>query len=143
LTLVSAGRVGRAHGNDGSFYVEQAQHPLVVGTSLSVGDRSYEVERRAGTDSRPLVRLTGLSDPRSLRGELLLVEAELDEGEWLAADLTGCEVVGVGRVARVVDAPSCPLLELESGQLVPFISDAIRSVDVDGRRIEVDARWLG
>jgi ribosomal 30S subunit maturation factor RimM len=89
------------------------------------------------------VRLTGLSDPRSLRGELLLVEAELDEGEWLAADLTGCEVLGVGRVARVVDAPSCPLLELESGQLVPFISDAIRSVDVDGRRIEVDARWLG
>jgi 16S rRNA processing protein RimM len=143
LTLVSAGRVGRAHGHDGSFYVEHAQHPLAVGTSLSVGDRSYEVERRAGTDSRPLVRLTGLSDPRALRGELLLVEAELDEGEWLAADLTGCEVAGLGRVARVVDAPSCPLLELESGQLVPFISDAIRSVDVAGRRIEVDAEWLG
>jgi 16S rRNA processing protein RimM len=135
--------VGRAHGHDGSFYVEQVQHPLAVGTSLSVGDRSYEVDRRAGTDSRPLVRLTGLSDPRSLRGELLLVEAELDEGEWLAADLTGCEVAGLGRVARVVDAPSCPLLELESGQLVPFISDAIRSVDVAGRRIEVDAEWLG
>ena len=135
--------MGRAHGHDGSFYVDHAQHLLPVGTSLSVGDRTYEVERRAGTDSRPLVRLTGLSDPRPLRAQLLLVEAELDEDEWLAADLTGCEVAGLGRVARVVDAPSCPLLELESGQLVPFISDAIRSVDVAGRRIEVDAEWLG
>jgi 16S rRNA processing protein RimM len=71
------------------------------------------------------------------------VEAELDEGEWIAADLTGCEVAGLGRVARVVAAPSCPLLELESGMLVPFVSDAIRSVDVDARRIEVDVEWLG
>jgi 16S rRNA processing protein RimM len=143
LTLVSAGRVGRAHGYDGSFYVEQAQHPLPEGTSLLLGGSAHAVERRAGTDARPLVRLEGVADARPLRGELLLVEAELEEDEWLAADLTGCEVAGLGRVERVVAAPSCPLLELDSGALVPFISDAIRSVDVEGRRIEVDREWLG
>jgi 16S rRNA processing protein RimM len=143
LTLVSAGRVGRAHGYDGSFYVEQAQHPLGVGTALTVGGSAHSVERRGGTDARPLVRLSEVTDARPLRGELLLVETELEEDEWLAADLTGCEVAGLGRVERVVDAPSCPLLELENGTLVPFISDAIRSVDVEARRIEVDAEWLG
>jgi len=35
LTEVSAGRVGRAHGRDGSFYVEGADHPLAVGTTAS------------------------------------------------------------------------------------------------------------
>jgi 16S rRNA processing protein RimM len=143
LTLVSAGRVGRAHGRDGSFYVDQPRHPLPAGTSLTIGRRTHTVDRRGGTDARPLVRLAGVSDTRPLRGELMLVEAELGDDEWLAADLVGCEVVPLGRVARVIDAPSCPLLELEDGKLVPFISDAIRSVDVEGRRIEADSEWLG
>jgi ribosomal 30S subunit maturation factor RimM len=43
---------------------------------------------------------------------------------------------------RVIDSPSCDLLELEGGQLVPLISDAVRSVDLDARAIEVDRRFL-
>jgi 16S rRNA processing protein RimM len=143
LTLVSAGRVGRAHGYDGSFYVDRAQHQLAEGTAVSVAGREHTVERRGGTDSRPLLRLSEVSDARPLRGETLLVEAELEQDEWLAADLTGCQVDGLGTVKRVVDAPSCPLLELDDGTLIPFISDAIRKVDVEGRRIEANASFLG
>jgi len=143
LTLVSAGRVGRAHGRDGSFYVADAQHELSVGIKVTVGDGEHRVERRDGTDSRPLVRLSGVRDARELQGQLLLVEASLDEGEWLASDLVGCRVEGLGEVKRVIDAPSCPLLELDDGTLVPFISDAIVAVDVEARRIEADAGWLG
>jgi 16S rRNA processing protein RimM len=142
LTLVSAGRVGRAHGKNGSFYVENAQHPLPKGASVRIAGREHAIERRGGTDSKPLVRLSGLADPRSVRGEMLLVEVELEDGEWLASDLEGCEVAGLGRVAQVIDAPSCSLLELEDGTLVPFISDAIRSVDVEGRRIEANVEFL-
>ena len=131
MTLVTAGRVGKPHGLDGSFYVDGASHPLPVGTALTIADRRHEVERRAGTDERPLIRLAGLEDPRELRGELMLVEAELSEGEWLAADLMRCTVPGHGRVVRVVDAPSCSVLELEDGKLVPFVSDAIRSIRVE------------
>jgi len=146
LTLVTAGRVGKPHGLDGSFYVDGARHPLPAGTTLTVADRPHAVERRAGTDDRPLIRLSGLEDPRQLRGELLLVEAELAEDEWLAGDLLRCSVPGHGRVVRVIDGPSCSVLELEDGTLVPFVSDAIRSVDLGpeaGAEIQVNEDFLG
>ena len=141
MTLVTAGRVGKPHGLDGSFYVDGASHPLALGTTLTIADRPHEVERRAGTDERPLIRLAGLEDPRELRGELLLVEAELAEDEWLASDLLRCAVPGRGRVVRVLDGPSCSVLELEDGSLVPFISDVIRSVE--GGEIHLNEDFLG
>jgi 16S rRNA processing protein RimM len=146
LTLVTAGRVGKRHGRDGSFYVDGATHPLAAGTVVALRDDRHEVVRRAGTDERPLIRLAGLSEPGPLRGEPLLVEVELEEGEWLASDLVGCVVPGHGRVVRLLDAPSCSVLELDDGTLVPFISDAIRSVSLDapeGGEIHVDEHFLG
>jgi 16S rRNA processing protein RimM len=126
--LVTAGRVGKPHGRDGSFYVDGASHPLPRGTTLVLCHRAHTIERRAGTDSRPLIRLSGVEDPRSLRGELLLVEERLGDDEWLAAELLERSVPGHGQVVRVLDGPSCSVLELEDGSLVPFVSDAIRSV---------------
>jgi 16S rRNA processing protein RimM len=142
LTLVTAGRVGKPHGRDGSFYVEAADHPLPEGASLTLGSRTHTVERRAGTGERPLIRLSDLDDPRPLRGELLLVEAELAPGEWLAGDLVGCQVAGLGRVRRVLDGPSCDVLELDDGTLVPFVSDAIESVELEAREIRVNRGFL-
>jgi 16S rRNA processing protein RimM len=141
LTLVTAGRVGKPHGRDGSFYVDGAQHPLPLDTTLILRDRPHAVERRAGTDDRPIIRLSGVEDPRPLRGELLLADAALDEDEWLASDLVGSTVPGRGRVVRVLDGPSCSVLELENGALIPFVSDAIRSV-AEGV-IEVNEDFLG
>jgi 16S rRNA processing protein RimM len=141
LTLVTAGRVGKPHGYDGSFYVEDAGHPLELGATVTVGASRHVVARRAGTDERPLVRLEGVDDAGALRGELLLVEAELAEGEWVASDLVGSAVAGHGRVVRVLDGPSCSVLELSDGSLVPFVRDAIRSVE--SGRIEVDEGFLG
>jgi 16S rRNA processing protein RimM len=143
LTLVSAGRVGRAHGVDGSFYVEGAEHPLPARTPVVVGGRECLVVRRAGTDDRPLVRVSGIEAREqavAVHGEPLLVEAELESGELLASELLGREVEGLGRVSRVLDGPSCDLLELDDGTLVPLISDAIVSI---GEVIEVDREFLG
>jgi 16S rRNA processing protein RimM len=142
LTLVTAGRVGKAHGRDGSFYVEGPEHPLGEGTALTLGARAHTIEHRAGTDERPLIRLSGLDDPRPLRGEPLLVEEELAAGEWLAADLVGCDVPGLGRVRRVFDGPSCDVLELDDGTLVPFVSDAVESVDLEAGQIRVNSGFL-
>jgi 16S rRNA processing protein RimM len=142
LTLVTAGRVGKAHGRDGSFYVDGAEHPMEEGTALTLGAAEHTVERRAGTDERPLIRLSGVGDPRPLRGEPLLVEAELGAGEWLAAELVGCEVPGLGRVRRVLDGQSCHLLELDDGTLVPFVSDAIEAVELESGRIRVNRSFL-
>jgi 16S rRNA processing protein RimM len=128
LTLVTAGRVGKPHGRDGSFYVEGAAHALPVDSTVFIRDRPHTVTRRGGTDDRPLVRMSNIDDPSSLRGELLLVDEQLGDEEWLASDLLHCSVPGHGRVVRVIDAPSCSVLELEDRTLVPFVSDAIRSV---------------
>jgi 16S rRNA processing protein RimM len=143
LTLVTAGRVGKPHGLDGSFYVDGPRHELPEGAELTVGGRTHRIARRAGTDERPLIRVSDVDDPRPLRGELLLIEDELAEGEWLAGDLVGCRVPGLGAVTRVVDAPSCSILELEDGTLIPFVSDAIEHVDLDAGEIRVRADFLG
>jgi 16S rRNA processing protein RimM len=141
LTLVTAGRVGKPHGLDGSFYVEGASHALDAGTEITLAGKPHRIERRAGTDERPLIRLSGLDDPRGARGELMLVEAELAENEWLAEDLLRCAVPGHGHVVRVLDGPSCSVLELEDGVLVPFVSDAIESVQAG--EIRVNEAFLG
>ena len=143
--LVTAGVVGRTHGLDGSFHVEHPDHPLDVGTVVQVEGRERTVERRAGTDRRPLVRVSGVDSREAaagLRGKLLLVETTLAEGEWLADDLVGCRVEGLGEVVRVIAAPSCDLLELGGGELVPLVSDAVLSVDLDGGTIAIDRRFL-
>jgi 16S rRNA processing protein RimM len=143
LTLVTAGRVGKPHGLDGSFYVEGARHALPEGTSLTLAGRTHAIARRAGTDDRPLIRLAGIDDPRPLRGETLLVEDELAEGEWLASDLVGLSVPGMGTVARVMDSPSCSVLELEDGTLIPLVTDAVREIDLDAGEIHVNREFLG
>jgi 16S rRNA processing protein RimM len=153
--LLHAGRVGRPHGLDGSFYViEPAPQLLSLGTKVWVGERPTEVLRRAGTDARPILRV-GLASDRTeieaLRGEQLrtprAAAPPLEEDEYWADDLVGCAVVAdgreLGRVTRLLPYPSCDLLELEGGRLVPLVQDAIASVDPTARRIEVDARFLG
>ena len=123
------------------------------------GDRELQITRRAGTDERPILRLEGFSDrgaAEQLRGaELLVARAEapaLEPDEWWAEDLTGCAVFdgdrAVGTVARLLALPSCEVLEVvrEAGAdvlLVPLVSDAVRAVDLEHRRINVDLAFLG
>jgi 16S rRNA processing protein RimM len=142
LTLVTAGRVGKPHGRDGSFYVDRPRHELPEGTELVVAAGSHRVARRAGTDERPLIRLADVDDPGALRGELLLVEDDLGADEWLASDLVGLNVPGMGTVSRLIDAPSCALLELSDGTLIPFIADAVRSIDREAGEIQVNRDFL-
>lgn len=156
---LTAGRVGRAHGLDGSFYVTgSVSRLLTLGASVEVAGRSTEIVRRSGTEQRPIVRLDGVEDragAEALRGRALTVHAaqapQLGEGEWWAHELEGCEVRADGRalgtVARLIELPSCETLEVRSpGQgtplLVPMVRDAIREIDVSRGWIEVDADFL-
>jgi 16S rRNA processing protein RimM len=145
---VSAGRVGRPHGLDGSFHLVHPTAELAVGSEVEVGGLHAVVARRAGTAERPIVRLAGVGDRSAaerLRGQELLVEAgELEEGEYLTEDLVGCEVPGLGAVRRVIALPSCDVLEVgDDAVLVPLVSDAVSRIDLDARLIEVDRRFLG
>jgi 16S rRNA processing protein RimM len=133
--------VGRPHGLDGSFYVGKPDSAFALGSEVVIGGVTTTVERRGGTDAKPLIRLAGI-DPREHTGEQILVDEPLEEGEFLSEQLVGMEVAGLGRVTRVVNGPSCDVLDVE-GTLVPFIEDAVKSVDLDGRVIEVDRDFLG
>jgi 16S rRNA processing protein RimM len=122
---------------------------LALGATVTVGGRPYEIERLAGTPERPIVRLSGCSsraDAEALGGADLLVPAVLEDGEYWASDLVGCTVVDgsreVGVVTRMVALPSCEALEV-GHLLIPMVRDAIRSIDVDARRIDVDTEFLG
>jgi 16S rRNA processing protein RimM len=156
---LTGGRVGRPHGLDGSFHVTRPRPRLLAeGVTVRVAGAEAEVVRRAGTEDRPILRLAGVEDREAaerLRGEELLVARAaappLPEGEWWAEDFEGCVVtdgaVEVGRVRRMVAMPSCEALEVERAGggdlLVPLVRDAVREVDVEGRRIDVDVGFLG
>jgi 16S rRNA processing protein RimM len=151
---VSVGRVGAAHGRDGSFWlegaVEAAHEALAQGAEVVLRGSRACVERRAGSCERPLLRVAGIetrAEVAARRGEPVLVEEELaplGPGEWLVEDLVGARVEGLGEVRRVLGGASCDLLEVgEDGLLIPLVSDAVRRIDLRARVIEVDRRFLG
>jgi 16S rRNA processing protein RimM len=155
---VEAGHVGRAHGLDGSFHVTRPRPELLLeGASVSVSGRERRIERRAGTDARPIVRLSGSAsreDAEALRGQPLLVSRAdlpaLGEDEWWPEQLVGCRVHDaghpVGTVERVTGLPSCDVLEVSRDEdgtlLIPLVRDAVRSVDVEARSIDVDMGFV-
>jgi 16S rRNA processing protein RimM len=159
-STLTAGRVGRPHGLDGSFYVTRPQPRLLTaGERVTVGGRTLEIVRRAGTDRRPIVRLDGVVDragAEDLRGLDLTVPADrapsLQEGEWWAHELEGCTVLDgeltVGVVTSLIELPSCEALEVAPAGggaplLVPMVKEAIRAVEPEQRRVQVDLAFLG
>jgi len=153
------GRVGRAHGLDGSFYVTGPRPRLLtVGASVIVAGQTAAITRRAGTEQRPIVRLEGVEDrpaAEALRGQPLTISSHeapvLAEGEWWAHELEGLRVVDgdriIGTVLRLVELPSCEALEVgpdRGGEplLVPMVKDAIRRVEPAEGRIEVNLDFL-
>jgi 16S rRNA processing protein RimM len=163
-----AGTVGRAHGLDGSFHVgavvEHVFVALELGSEVRVGAELRRVARLAGHRARPLMRLEGCErreDAEALTGAELMVARgtvpELDDDEWWAEDLEGCAVRdgerAVGTVTALLGLPSCEVLEVRripvpgedapAPLLVPLIRDAVRSVDIARREIDVDLRFLG
>jgi 16S rRNA processing protein RimM len=157
---LSAGVIGGPHGLDGSVHVIRPRAELLtLGAAVVAAGVEREIVRRAGTDARPIIRLEGSEDrtaAEGLRGTELMVARELapalDNDEWWAEDLEGCTVRDgardVGTVSRLLALPSCEVLEVartDGGRelLVPLVTDAVRSVDIDERSIDIDLNFLG
>ncbi len=132
---------------------------LATGKLLTVAGREHRIVRRAGTNTNVIVRLEGHEDreaAEAVRGQDLLVPRdvapELEPDEWWAEDLEGCRVHDgartIGTVKRLRALPSCEVLEVERSDgegemLVPLVSDAVREVDIERKRIEIDLKFLG
>lgn len=154
-----AGWVGSPHGLDGSFrVVEAVPRLLTLGERVLLGGEERVIERRGGHDTRLILRVDGCTNreaAEALRGlELLVPRAlapALDDDEWWAEDLEGLVVRDgrrrVGTVRRLLALPSCEVLEVDRGDggelLVPLVGDAVRSVDLKARVVDVDLKFLG
>jgi 16S rRNA processing protein RimM len=149
------GTVGRAHGLDGSFHLNGygGAVPLEPGMPLRVGERDAVAEARKGTTERPLLRLDIAGDrtaAEELRGLDVTVDAALlpplDEDEYLHVDLIGCAVVAeereLGSVTAVHEYPANDVLELDGGEMLPFVDEVVLEVDIQGRRIVVSKEVL-
>lgn len=144
--LVRVGRVGRPHGHDGAFVVEEASEDarrFEVGASLLVdGEQAVIILSRRVGGGRPAIKL----DRAAQRGaELTVARAELpppESGSYYVADLVGLEVVEtegerLGVVTDVLPGVANDVLELDTGLLLPLVEDCIRDVDLAQRRVLV------
>jgi 16S rRNA processing protein RimM len=140
------GRVGRPHGLDGAFFVEDPSDDprwFEKGVRLLAGGEEAEVVvARRGAGGRPVIRL----DRPVPRGSVLEVPREAlpatAEGEYYAFELLGLEVVEdggrvLGRVEAINPGPANDSLDLGGGLLLPLVEACIRAVDLEAGRILV------
>jgi 16S rRNA processing protein RimM len=142
---VRIGKVGKPHGIDGAFFIEQPSDDdrwWKVGSTLLVGGTPVEVVAARRSSGRPIVKL----DRAAERGAPIEVERNAlpptEEDEYYAFELVGLPVVEengreLGSVKAVTAGIANDVLELDSGVLLPMIEDCVREVDLTGGRIVV------
>jgi 16S rRNA processing protein RimM len=142
---VQIGRVGKPHGIDGSFFIEEPSEDerwWKPGARFLAGGLAAEVVAARRSSGRPVVKL----DRDVERGALIEVERDAlpptEDDEYYAFQLVGLPVVEetgreLGSVQTVTPGIANDVLELDSGVLLPMIEDCVRAVDLAAGRITV------
>ena len=162
---VTVGRIRGAHGLRGQLRVQPlGDSPVLLGLTRVTVARSetdpdavgYQVEAVApGRDDELRMRLAGVrrrEQAEALRGRLLITDATgfdaLPPGEYWGFELIGCRVEtgdgrAVGTVREIWDTGAQQLLVVEDPggreQLIPAVRQLLIEVDVENRRIAVEA----
>jgi 16S rRNA processing protein RimM len=143
--LVTVGRVGKPHGLEGAFVVEDASDAperFVEGTELLVEGKPLRIVESKRARGRPVIRL---ERPVPRGTPLAIPRASLPEPEpdsYYVFQLRGLEVVDedgerLGRVEDVAHYPANDVLELDTGIDLPLVEACIREVDLAAGRILV------
>jgi 16S rRNA processing protein RimM len=142
---VTIGRVGRPHGLDGSFVVENASNDperFAPGAAVLLDGEQAEVVESKRAGGRLVIRL----DRPAARGtELQIRRAELPDpevGSYYVFQLVGLDVAEedgrpLGKVTDVAPGVANDVLELDSGLALPLVEACVREVDLERRRILV------
>ena len=142
---VAVGRVGRPHGREGAFVVDDASETperFAAGARVYLERKPVRVVESKRAGGRVVVRL----DRDAPRGAPL----ELPAGElpppapdsFYSFQLVGLRVDeesgrSLGTVEAVDAGVANDVLRLDSGAALPFVEDCVRSVDLDAGRIVV------
>jgi 16S rRNA processing protein RimM len=142
---VRIGKVGRPHGIDGAFFVEQPSEDRRwwrTGASFLAGGARVEVVAHRTSSGRPVIKV----EPPVERGALLEVERDelppTEEDEYYAFELVGLAVLEEGgrepgTVRAITPGVANDVLELDSGALLPMVDDCVRTIDLAAGRIVV------
>jgi 16S rRNA processing protein RimM len=143
--FVGVGRVGKPHGLDGSFVVEDASEEparFEVGATLWLGGQPARVVASKRSRGMPVIRL----DRPAARGSALTVPADdlppPVAGSYYVFELVGLPVEeeggrALGRVAAVEPGVANDVLELDSGLALPMHEQCVREIDLAAGRIVV------
>jgi 16S rRNA processing protein RimM len=144
------GRVGKPHGLDGAFVVEDASDDpdrFAEGTTLIVAGEPARVVESKRAGGRPVIRL----DREFERGTSIEIDRSAlpapEEGEFYAFDLVGLEVheLGgeiIGRVTEITSGPANDVLELDTGIALPLVDACVQEVDLEAGRILVQPGFI-
>lgn len=142
---VVVGRVGKPHGLDGSFVVDDASEDsrwFERGARLHVDTVEAEVVAVKRAGGRPVIRL----DIKPQRGTQLEVERSAlpptADDEYYIFELVGLTVVEetgreLGTVVTVTPGVANDVLELDGGVALPMVEECVRAVDLAAGRIVV------
>jgi 16S rRNA processing protein RimM len=142
---VRIGKVGKPHGLEGAFVVEEASEDperFAEGATLLVGGEPARIVESKRAGGRPVIRL----DRETERGAAIELDRsdlpEPEEGEYYAFQLVGLEVEEVGgeslgRVKEVSSGAANDVLELDTGLALPLVDACVQQVDLDAGRIVV------
>jgi 16S rRNA processing protein RimM len=142
---VLVGRVGRPHGLDGSFAVEDASEAperFAIGATLLAGGEPARVVASKRAGGRPVIRL----DRPVPRGAALEVHRDElpapEPGSYYVFQLVGLEVSeeggrSLGRVSQVEPGVANDVLGLDTGLALPLVEACVLEVDLEAGRILV------
>jgi 16S rRNA processing protein RimM len=143
--VVEVGRVGRPHGRDGSFVVEDASDDprrFEVGAKLIVNGEPAQVVATKRARGRPVIAL----DREVERGAALEVPVSdlgaPEEDAYYVFQLVGLAVEEeggrqLGRVREVEPGVANDVLVLDSSIALPLHEACVLDVDIEGGRIVV------
>jgi 16S rRNA processing protein RimM len=146
------GRVAGSYGVRGWIKVQAPQQALAACRKWSIGGSEYPVEQVKPHSGTLLAKLAGLESREAalkLKGSTVYVRREAlpapEAGHYYLADLIGLQVVNeqgvvLGVVKRWLYNGAQDVMEVAGNgkvQLLPWIPDVVRNVDLNNKQIQV------
>lgn len=163
MDKLAVGIVRTSHGVQGyvkvKSYSGETAHFLEMREVLLIKnkrEKAYRIESVKSIHDGVLIKFEGIDTPES--GKLLAgceiwaertASAPLEDGEFYAADVIGCQLYfqgkNVGVVKSIIENGATDLLEVKVGEetrIIPVTEQFVGEIDVEDKTIELKDDWV-